>query len=61
MYPVRRQEVHLRIGQRIFHQQHERGLTEVILQMSTYGGMPVCIEGLAVLREVLEKAASRQT
>jgi hypothetical protein len=29
--------------------------------MSTYGGMPVCIEGLAVLREVLEKAASRQT
>ena len=28
-------------------------VAEVILQMSTYGGMPVCIEGLALLREVL--------
>ena len=36
-------------------------VAEVILQMSTYGGMQVCIEGLALLREVLEKAASRQT
>lgn len=34
-------------------------VAEVILQMSTYGGMPVCIEGLALLREVLEKAASK--
>jgi 4-carboxymuconolactone decarboxylase len=34
-------------------------VAEVILQMSTYGGMPVCIEGLALLREVLEKASSK--
>ena len=34
-------------------------VAEVILQMSTYGGMPVCIEGLALLRQVLEKAASK--
>ena len=32
-------------------------VAEVILQMSTYGGMPICIEGLALLREVLEKSA----
>ena len=36
-------------------------VAEVILQMSTYGGMPICIEGLALLREVLEKSASKQT
>jgi 4-carboxymuconolactone decarboxylase len=34
-------------------------VAEVILQMSTYGGMPICIEGLALLREVLEKASSK--
>lgn len=27
-------------------------VAEVILQMSTYGGMPVCIEGLAIAQEV---------
>jgi len=31
-------------------------VAEVILQMSTYGGMPVCIEGLQIAREVFEKA-----
>ena len=30
-------------------------VAEVILQMSTYGGMPVCIEGLAIAKEVFEK------
>lgn len=35
-------------------------VAEVILQMSTYGGMPVCIEGLTLLREVLEKSASKE-
>jgi len=30
-------------------------VAEVILQMSTYGGMPVCIEGLAIARQVFEK------
>ena len=30
-------------------------IAEVILQMSTYGGMPVCIEGLTVAREVFDK------
>jgi alkylhydroperoxidase/carboxymuconolactone decarboxylase family protein YurZ len=30
-------------------------IAEVILQMSTYGGMPICIEGLTVAREVFEK------
>jgi 4-carboxymuconolactone decarboxylase len=34
-------------------------VAEVILQMSTYGGMPVCIEGLGLLREVLEKSAKK--
>ncbi len=33
-------------------------VAEVILQMSTYGGMPVCIEGLAIAKEVFDK---RQT
>ena len=30
-------------------------VAEVILQMSTYGGMPVCIEGLGIAREVFNK------
>ena len=30
-------------------------VAEVILQMSTYGGMPVCIEGLEIARQVFEK------
>ena len=30
-------------------------VAEVILQMSTYGGMPACIEGLAIAKEVFEK------
>jgi len=30
-------------------------VAEVIVQMSTYGGMPVCIEGLAIAKEVFEK------
>ncbi|MBU2549576.1 MAG: carboxymuconolactone decarboxylase family protein [Proteobacteria bacterium] len=30
-------------------------VAEVLVQMSTYGGMPVCIEGLALAREVFEK------
>jgi len=34
----------------------KREIAEVILQMSTYGGMPVCIEGLTIAREVLEKS-----
>ncbi len=32
-------------------------IAEVILQMSTYGGMPVCIDGLAIARDVFDKAA----
>ena len=31
-------------------------VAEVIVQMSTYGGMPVCIEGLAIAKEVFEKS-----
>ena len=31
-------------------------VAEVILQMSTYGGMPVCIEGLAIAKEVFAKS-----
>ncbi|MBI4963200.1 MAG: carboxymuconolactone decarboxylase family protein [Desulfomonile tiedjei] len=34
-------------------------VAEVILQMSTYGGMPVCIEGLAVARQVFEKGPAK--
>ena len=30
-------------------------VAEVIVQMSTYGGMPVCIEGLAIAKKVFEK------
>ncbi|MFQ5477874.1 MAG: carboxymuconolactone decarboxylase family protein [Candidatus Binatia bacterium] len=35
----------------------KREVAEVILQMSTYGGMPVCIDGLATAREVFDKQA----
>ena len=31
-------------------------VAEVIVQMSTYGGMPVCIEGLAIAKEVFDKS-----
>jgi len=30
-------------------------VAEVIVQMSTYGGMPVCIEGLSIAKEIFEK------
>ena len=33
-------------------------VAEVILQMSTYGGMPVCIEGLAIAKEIFDKSQS---
>ncbi len=33
-------------------------VAEVILQMSTYGGMPVCIEGLWIARQVFEKSSA---
>ncbi|MEW6444059.1 MAG: carboxymuconolactone decarboxylase family protein [bacterium] len=33
-------------------------VAEVILQMSTYGGMPVSIEGLTLCREIIEKSGS---
>jgi alkylhydroperoxidase/carboxymuconolactone decarboxylase family protein YurZ len=33
-------------------------VAEVILQMSTYGGMPVCLEGLEIARQVFEKSAA---
>ena len=36
----------------------KREVAEVILQMSTYGGMPVCIEGLTIAKEVFDKSAS---
>jgi len=31
-------------------------IAEVILQMSTYGGMSVCIEGLTIARQVFDKS-----
>jgi 4-carboxymuconolactone decarboxylase len=34
-------------------------VAEVILQMSTYGGMPVCLEGLVLAREVFAKAPEK--
>ena len=34
-------------------------VAEVILQMSTYGGMPICIEGLDIARQVFEKKPSK--
>jgi alkylhydroperoxidase/carboxymuconolactone decarboxylase family protein YurZ len=33
----------------------KKEIAEVLLQMSTYGGMPVCLEGLTIAREVFEK------
>jgi len=33
-------------------------VVEVILQMSTYGGMPVCIEGLTIAKKVFDKTKS---
>ena len=35
-------------------------VAEVILQMSTYGGMPICIEGLDIARQVFEKTPEKQ-
>ena len=32
-------------------------IAEVVLQMSTRGGMPVCIEGITIARQVFEKSA----
>ncbi|MFC1884138.1 carboxymuconolactone decarboxylase family protein [Thermodesulfobacteriota bacterium] len=34
-------------------------VSEVILQMSTYGGMPVCIEGMQIAKEVFDKSVER--
>jgi alkylhydroperoxidase/carboxymuconolactone decarboxylase family protein YurZ len=34
-------------------------IAEVILQMSTYGGMPVCIEGMQIAKEVFEKPVEK--
>jgi len=34
-------------------------VAEVLLQMSTYGGMPVCIEGLEIARQVFEKGSAK--
>ena len=34
-------------------------VAEVLLQMSTYGGMPVCIEGLETARQVFEKGPAK--
>ena len=34
-------------------------VAEVFLQMSTYGGMPVCIEGLEIARQVFEKGPAK--
>lgn len=34
-------------------------VAEVILQMSTYGGMPICIEGLEIARQVFEKTPEK--
>ena len=34
-------------------------VAEVLLQMSTYGGMPVCIEGLEMARQVFEKGPAK--
>jgi alkylhydroperoxidase/carboxymuconolactone decarboxylase family protein YurZ len=37
----------------------KKEVAEVLLQMSTYGGMPVCIEGLEIARQVFEKGAAK--
>jgi alkylhydroperoxidase/carboxymuconolactone decarboxylase family protein YurZ len=34
-------------------------VAEVLLQMSTYGGMPVCIEGLDIARQVFKKGPAK--
>jgi len=34
-------------------------VAEVLLEMSTYGGMPVCIEGLEIARQVFEKCPAK--
>ncbi len=34
-------------------------VVEVMLQMSTYGGMPVTMEGLALCRQIFEKSESK--
>ncbi len=34
-------------------------VAEVLLQMSTYGGMPVCIAGLEIARQVFEKGPAK--
>jgi len=34
-------------------------VAEVLLQMSTYGGMPVCLEGLQIAREVFDKGPAQ--
>ncbi len=34
-------------------------IAEVILQMSTYGGMPVCIDALAVARQVFARPSDK--
>lgn len=31
-------------------------VAEVILQMSTYGGMPVCLEGMQIAKDVFDKS-----
>jgi alkylhydroperoxidase/carboxymuconolactone decarboxylase family protein YurZ len=35
----------------------QKEVAEVLLQMSTYGGMPVCLEGLVIARQVFEADA----
>ncbi len=37
----------------------QKEVTEVILQMSTYGGMPVCLEGLTLAAEVFRKSPGK--
>jgi alkylhydroperoxidase/carboxymuconolactone decarboxylase family protein YurZ len=37
----------------------KKEVAEVLLQMSTYGGMPVCIEGLEIARQVFEKGPAK--
>jgi alkylhydroperoxidase/carboxymuconolactone decarboxylase family protein YurZ len=36
----------------------KKEVAEVLLQMSTYGGMPVCIEGLEIARQIFEKGSA---
>ena len=37
----------------------KKEVAEVLLQMSTYGGMPVCIEGLDIAKQVFEKGSAK--